>query len=195
MPDPDLITYTRWLTVFTGVLAVATIILAVFTIGLWWSGKDTATRQLRAYLGVFGGEMKIVNLIEGGLGLVVHVEFRNFGQTPAYDLTTWSAPPVVDASNAVPFTDPEPPENAEGRSIAFRDAGVNITRTIAISQADIDAVRAGTQRVFFWGAVSYEDAFGKRRSFSFKMVNGERVFGQPWEGWALAPHRLGYEAN
>src|SRR5689334_13527367 len=62
--------------------------------------NSTANRQLRAYVSVVSGSMMVVQLKDGGLGITVHVELKNSGQTPGYKFLTWMKPPLILDSEA-----------------------------------------------------------------------------------------------
>ena len=77
-----------WSTAF---LAVVTAILAIFTAFLWGATRklvvganDTAERQLRAYINIAEG--KVMNFIDPENG-TFHIIFKNFGQTPAHNVS------------------------------------------------------------------------------------------------------------
>src|SRR5437870_3357120 len=77
-------TYTFWLVCFTAVLAIATIVLAAFTIDLAFTSRKTAKRQLRAYVAA-----RAISVFGFGPNIPVRIMFRmtNHGQTPAYDVS------------------------------------------------------------------------------------------------------------
>ena len=98
-----------WIAVSTFLLFVATTALACFTYFLWRStGKlvegadETAKQQLRAYIFIHDNRMEF----KGKIGNF-HIIFKNCGQTPAYNVTTYMRifledyPLVVDLPPAV----------------------------------------------------------------------------------------------
>ncbi|MGZ9088208.1 MAG: hypothetical protein ACXW3Q_05690 [Rhodoplanes sp.] len=65
-------------------IAFFTVILAFATLFLWWSTRELVReteahgeRQLRAYVSLEKGAVQVVNLAEGGIGLMVQVELKN----------------------------------------------------------------------------------------------------------------------
>jgi hypothetical protein len=68
-------------------VAVGTLILAGFAILQWRETRKTAQRQLRAY--VLNSRAVISNIVVGG-DPQVEVEIKNWGQTPAYEVTATS---------------------------------------------------------------------------------------------------------
>jgi len=98
----------RRITTATVALAWITLALAVFTAGLWLAtyglvkgAKETAERELRAYIGVeniflrgptlshLGANPKLPD-IAATPDDRVFVRIRNFGRTPAYDTKIWT---------------------------------------------------------------------------------------------------------
>lgn len=91
--DRRLVDLTNDVAIFTGGLFAATIALFLATCALWWStrrlvkgAEDTAKRQLRAYIHVPSTELTIHPEEIGGW--TANVTIKNFGQTPAYNMTT-----------------------------------------------------------------------------------------------------------
>ncbi len=73
-----------------GIIAGFTIILAFATIFLWAAtrdlvkdGRETAKRQLRAYIGVHKMKATIESIEGSDVKVVVSIILKNFGQTPA----------------------------------------------------------------------------------------------------------------
>lgn len=162
--------------------------------------KDTAERQLRAYVCLHSGSITW----DGLYSVVGHATFKNSGQTPGFGFSTWSKVTIADL-DATPFVEtPTPDERAvEGRSIIAPQGDAHINRPMRPVPVldDFTAVEGGTKAIFFWGRVDYVDAFRAPRHFIFRC----RVTGRPQQrvqsgqeihmGWALAPHTAGYEAN
>ena len=192
-------TSTIVIALFTLALFVATLLLWVAIRNLVEGSSDTSERQLRAYVTLAGGQMRIVNLTGGGLGVSIDIELKNSGQTPAYGFTTWVRPPEVHDKDAVPFGPPTPLSERTGSSIV--GSGANVTVNYTIPLTDQDAINNGSKRIFVWGGADYTDAFGVARYFHFRSASGPSIVNVDatgrinWQGWSLQPHRLGYEAN
>lgn len=152
-------------------------------------------RQLRAYISILGGSITYVNLIEGGSGLHVNIDFKNFGQTPAYKMSSWIKEPKILESSAIPFTEPTPLEDRMGESITGPTAAFNIHWTLQVTEEDISSLNNGSKKIFVWGGVDFIDAFGRKRHFIFRMTNDGRKILKPGDCFALRPHKLGYDAN
>jgi len=188
MNEPGAVCLRSWLGVVGPLVAVAALLVALRQFGL---SRDTAERQLRAYIGVAKGSFRLVNVNGGGVGVLVHVQLVNSGKTPAYDFTTWINPPIAADSDASPFGEPLPIENRTSTSIVFADGEVDLQRAWPLAPLDLDAVRAGTRKFFVSGGADYRDAFGVRRTLKFYDVSGDEVNGV----WPLKPHKRGYVAD
>jgi hypothetical protein len=145
-----------------------------------------------AYVGVADGSFRLVNLTGGGHGIQVQLRLRNSGKSPAYDFTTWISGPVVAAASDEPFGPSRPLVERTSTSIVFADGDTHVGSTAPITPEQLQAVRAGTSKMFDWGGADYRDAFGVVRTLKFFDVNGLEV--QPG-AWPLQPHRKGYEAD
>ncbi len=181
-----------WTAICTFLMFLATLALAYIA----YNQFSTSRAQTRAYVGIDSGMIRYVNLIEGGRGLLIHIEIRNFGQTPGYKLTSWLAPPQILPADQVPFGPPTPIEDRGGSSMIGPHSNVNREWTIPVSEQELEALKTGQQKLFVWGGVDFLDAFGEPRHFIFKMVNGNaNLVRAPGDVMPLQPHKLGYEAN
>jgi hypothetical protein len=185
---------TALLAVFTIVLAIATVFLWRATRDLVHDAQDKGERQLRAYVTIDAGAV-IQTLVNNGPGFLVQVNMKNYGNTPAYNFTTWIMPPEILDVNALPFGPPRPFEERTGQSIIGPQASATIRWFAMMSPEQLASVRARQNGIFIWGGADYKDAFGNPRKFIFRcMITGEQTESNG-TGWGLAPHRLGYEAN
>jgi hypothetical protein len=182
------------------IIVLFTAILALATGLLWWStrslvldARDTAQRQLRAYVGPFSMEMEVYPYEKGGFVAMVHADLRNFGQTPAYDVrhSSWCK---FDDPNALPFNDVQDPAVWPKAGIAYPDAGLHIRLPCFLSEQQVQELRDRKKIVFFWGTVNYEDGFRKPHYFRFRLVSQERTLDKG-EVYRMGPHALGYEAD
>ena len=82
-------------------LVFATVLLAVFAFWQGWISRDTARRQLRAYVCIYGGSI-ILRQAAQQIFLEGYVTLKNFGDTPAYDHSCWIRIDLRDA-NDPPF--------------------------------------------------------------------------------------------
>jgi hypothetical protein len=150
----------------------------------------------RAYVGLENANMRYVSLIEGGRGFMISLKLKNFGQTPGYRLTSWLKPPVIRPPDAVPFGPPTPIGERGGNSMIGPQGEANMFWTIPVSDAQLAGIKAGTLKIFVWGGVDYEDAFGVDRHFIFRAVNSNAaMINAPGDQMLLEPHAMGYSAN
>jgi hypothetical protein len=177
---------------FTTGLAIATFALYVATKNLVAGADDTGQRQLRSYIGLHSSESTVYPYENGGYAFIAHAELRNYGQTPAYDLTVKSNV-KIDVPENVPFDDlPGLPTGVP--SIAFKDVGFHVNIGWPISEEDKNSLFQRKKVFFFWGRVEYKDAFDKRHHFAFRLVSGHMAVGGGG-GFTMSPHGHGYEAD
>lgn len=140
-------------------LALITAILAFFTYRLWSATKETAKRQLRAY--VF---MKLEDgakmLYDANGCLTAPLIIKNFGQTPAYDFISWLHIGLYKFPLDTKLDQPSYLPTASKAPIAPSD----IFRQYAIlpaqlNDAEVEAIRNKTASIFVCGEVIYHDAF------------------------------------
>ena len=184
-PEQAIANYTFWLTFFTAILGIATVWLAIYTTHLALGAKDTATRQLRAYICDVSG----MAVLESGMIKVV-IDLKNSGQTPAYDVEVYCDPPVITQQNARPFD--QACKFAPVKTIIGAGSEFQLTRFVTqITADDLYSIKNGICALFVWGRVNYTDAFKKRRHFVFRCI----ATGPTRDGWKLIPHQDGYEAD
>jgi hypothetical protein len=177
---------------FTICLAFATVFLYFATKNLVDGADDTAQRQLRAYIGLHGMETTVYPFEKGGYAFIAHAELRNYGQTPAYDLTVKSNV-KIDTLENVPFDDLPGLERGVP-SIAFRDVGFHVNVGWPISEEDKIALYERKKVFFFWGKVDYRDAFNKWHHFTFRLVSGQIATGTGGV-YTMGPYGTGYVAD
>lgn len=174
-------------------------LLSLATFGLWYAtwrlvkGADqNAERQLRAYVSLVGGGM-VHATVDNQPGYLVQVELKNGGTTPGYEFTTWIMPPRILAVSEIPFGPSRPESDRTGKSIIAPSTSAWINHYAIWNPGELEDVRDRKRAIFIWGGANYKDAFGRSRRFIFRlMITG--LEGAP-NGWALAPHPLGYEAD
>jgi hypothetical protein len=186
--------YTFWLVCFTGVLAVATILLAMFTIDLAITSRRTGKRQLRAYVAA-----RAITVSGFGPGIPVGIRFRmtNHGQTPAYDVSHASAIEILphplppNFQLAIP-TIPTPSSFVLHPNASF-DAAIVALAPFNAVQIDMATKNEGF-RIYLYGTVTYRDAFDEKRetTFCLSVVPSENLLaishGPPFRLVELAFH-------
>lgn len=164
------------------IIALFTVILGFATWLLYWAtralvkGAERASqRQLRAYISVVSGGMKIQN------GLVLHISarFKNSGQTPMYRFTNHVRAGTRNLTQALgPFLPPTIPTKGSvsdigpGTEFVLSDS-VDLTNKPSVAALVLAGFRDGSCAAFLWGRMDYVDAFDVPRfmDFRFKVVD------------------------
>jgi hypothetical protein len=178
---------TFWVAFFTFVLAASTIGLWIVAICTLRHGRETAERQLRAYISVDGGSARIVetigtNFVEG------FVSLKNSGQTPAYNCKSWVRIEIGTTSHP-PF---DQKSFGRGGVIIGPGTAFNLPVHWQLNPADLAALRAETKRIYIWGETEYDDIFGHNRFLRFYQQNGKEI---PGKGWPLETADRPHEWN
>jgi hypothetical protein len=159
--------YTWWLTWLTGILAGSTVGLWGVTYFTLRHGRETAERQLRAYLSI---ERSIRQ--DGEIQLPIFgITFKNCGQTPAYAGTFWvdiQIHPMPLKAELIP-TDRKmigtfilPPTNT------FSVDQLNDDSVASLTEPQIPEFREGNLAYYVFGRLDFIDAFGKARWLKFR---------------------------
>lgn len=160
--------YTKWLMVYTGVMAFATIGLGIATLGLYWSGEDTAQRELRAYL---WGHTTPLPKIDGQFS--IHTKIKNSGRTPAYEVHSWTFTDVLPRPlpEGHQFEKGTPPRDYP-RFVVNPESehGMNTMREKPFDQTEIASIMAGANEIYYWGEILYRDAFNHNRYCRFRLA-------------------------
>ena len=166
-----------WISGISGLLVLGALFLAFQSNRI---ARDTAKRQLRAYVGIERVDAGVLSL---GKTFEVKIKYGNQGQTPAISVA------VVGFINAVDL----PVDEASLDAIQAQDAeyllpsnkivgpGVKITKTIT-SEVEVcpylvEQLETEASVLLCMGTISYEDVFGSRHSTNFRLKYGnDRVF-------------------
>jgi hypothetical protein len=145
-------------------------------------------RQLRAYLFIDSGAIEIRRTEQGRMFLTAFIQFKNFGQTPAYNVTQWVRMDILEK-------EPEEYLSADGHTSAAVGPGAVTTSPVnqgPVTKSDIDDINGQRKIVSIWGEITYRDAFRKKRYFRFYSRSGEPI---PDRGWQLIKADKPDEAN
>jgi len=187
-----------WLNILTGILATSTAALAIitgflvsYTKKLWGAtkslmegAKDTAERQLRAYMGIESASATF-----SVSSLIVHVAIKNSGQTPAYKIRVWNKLCVFDPANAPVFLKGDSTDN-----YSMLGAGVPLVLTADLrdlQKPDMVSIGDGTRPTYIWGEIAYRDVFKIERNTTFRLSIRRKPGGE----WYLRPTDDGNEAD
>jgi hypothetical protein len=133
--------------------------------------RDTAQRQLRAYICVDAAMLKFTGTGDNE-SFEVQVDIKNSGQTPAYDLHLWAHVWVEQYPLKVDL--PEPPQDFRMSSSIIAPGG----KTIMVSgpgqsiHAPIVTLGNPSRTVYAYGKICYRDAFGKNRTTRYRFFYG-----------------------
>lgn len=154
--------WAKWGTWISGVGLIAVAIAIFLTIQFNRIARDTAKRQLRAYMSI---EPKGI-LEAGDDGIAQAVVFmHNTGQTPAYNVQLFSWFKVVDDPLAFSPKDDDPkekPRDYERDSSIASGSGSHVYCGMAFSptKAAMTAVSKKQMAIIQYGVVTYDDTFG-----------------------------------
>ena len=157
------------------IIPAIALILALSMIFLWFATRDLVARtqdfskmQLRAYLGP--SEIFTTNVTVGERP-VVEATIRNFGQTPAYRVRYSSDAKLMDTTDErferIAY------EAGEKTVNPGRDGFIIKSRVVeALTEEDMSKIRLGTASIYFYGLITYRDAFGRSRKTQFRFQHG-----------------------
>ncbi len=155
--------WSAWaVALFTLVLAVATFLLWRSTEALANEARNTARRQLRAY--VFPVQLEKA----AGTSTEVTVAVKNFGSTPAYGLASAArAELTVSEDYLTPIDD-------AGHSLGILAPGsiteVKCREQIAIPNGPLADLDTAKTELYVHGLIAYTDTFGQKHWSRFRQV-------------------------
>ena len=192
------------LTFITAVIALANIVLVR-------DARKAHRMDLRAYITAVGGTIEIIPNNENQQLFKVQaiMLLKNQGRTPAYSFRTY--PKISCGSKETPDFNSNPPAPADlNSSIIGSGESVNASLTYdIITKEELIDLWSGKNAVFLSIRAEYKDAFGKKRFFLARCINGStttfrsgKIVGR-YEGvevrahsrWDISPHKLGYEGD
>jgi hypothetical protein len=142
---------------------------------------DTEQRQLRAYV-MIQSEMELA--ISDTNIIAVLLKVKNFGLTPAFKVKHWTCLAtrdfvIKDASIIEPTDLPDWDDTKLGAGVVPPGDNFNVTdvhfcdgqKLIApvLSPEDHKAIIGNTKALYLYGAITYEDAFGKPHFTKFRL--------------------------
>ena len=177
----------EWVIVY--ITAAYTIVSLAALITILWQvvvTKDTARRQLRAYVlverGIIGnvanpipgpGEKieTVARILLPTAGPSAQITIKNTGQTPAYELVHWGRICIQE----FPLTSQLPPmPTPEAKFWTVMGPGIAEVKTLRLPKAldsnQIQGLRDGTMAIYCHGEVVYRDAFKKKRVTKYRCM-------------------------
>jgi hypothetical protein len=170
---PTLVSLYCWLSHTTSeqVTAAATALLAIITGLLGWLALQqgrTARAQLRAY--VFSLRPQITQL-KYGFTVEITVPYKNFGQTPAYDVVARSWMAVLPPELPPNFSFEKPPDPKPPMTTILPPGEGYRVRTGSsrpVAHDEVDTIKSAKDlRLYVYGNIDYVDAFGLGRTTEF----------------------------
>ncbi len=137
--------------------------------------KDTAQRQLRAYVGI---ESITINKFGDSDVPEVHIIFKNTGLTPAYINIKTTRTAILMREFPISGDFPDfPPINSSIQSSQSVIGAGGVVQSIAptarpLSDAENSSVRDGTGAIYVFGEITYKDVFGISRFTKFRLYYG-----------------------
>lgn len=130
--------------------------------------EDTAKRQLRAYICVTASRVRIGE--EGSLE--AHIFFKNGGQTPAYDVRSWSFPLAEGYPLTYNLGIPPPELPMAVGIIPSKEKQITVAVPIVLRPPDIGRLCNRDFAFYVTGEVNYSDIFGERHILKYRLVFG-----------------------
>jgi hypothetical protein len=165
--------------------ACSACVAALFLSYQGWVARDTAKRQLRAYVLVSQSDATI----SAPNNAQIRVQLKNFGLTPAYKLSGWSCMIVgrfskdVVGNVGLETNFPVPPFNekqAQNTVLAPQDSeevflfphfcNGGLEEVRSITRDEISRIQNGTAAIYLYGEHHYFDAFGNRHFLKYRVV-------------------------
>ena len=173
---------------FTGVLALFTLGLIVVGVRQEFHLRDTARKELRAYIGVIQGSMVWTERNNLGRHIDIHLRLENTGKTMAKKAVLWVNGGVRKSKDSAgPF-----PESKETEEVVFMPGAYwNKHLNVSITSEELDKLMWGGWVVFAWGRITYEDIYGKPHQTDFRFFNCERREAT----WDVCPDGRGISAT
>jgi hypothetical protein len=161
-------------------LSIVTLMLWGATVGLVRSANRTAETQLRAYFDLTSAT--VMDFVEGGHPNVL-IEFKNVGQTPAFDV-------VCKLSTQIRPIDDEPPAvDIDLRSATASKGTIGRDGTLTthlecstLTKHFFTAVKDGEAALFAYGIIRYRDIYARNRYLRFRMALLEQNLSPEGEG-------------
>jgi hypothetical protein len=158
---------TCWSLIMSNAIAICTMLIAAAAIIQLFIMRNTAKRQLRAYVGISG----ISGQPQGAETIEVTIKFKNFGQTPAYNLKSFIDDRVARHPLNEKLKDASYGKDSSKVAV-FPQTEYIVHRTV---HTNLRLLKEDFGKaLFIYGEVIYEDAFGNRRWTRYRSYLQER---------------------
>lgn len=166
-----------------------TVALVVATGGLVYYARDTARKELRAYVGV--EHVTIQDKFRGGPPGFGKFTIRNFGKTMAKDTQIWIVGTLKTVGEMTDF----PLSDRRSKQVVMPNEPIGFDESIEIEAGDIQLFDQGIGYVYLWGRIEYSDVFGEPHWTTFRFVNYKRWISLDMTGWDLKTCDEGNDAT
>jgi hypothetical protein len=148
------------------VIATFTVVLAIIGLGALHVASDTERRQLRAYMVL---DSVSITRLEVGKTIEVEVIMKNTGQTPAYNISGYTA----IMYDRFPLGRPFPPVENDNINTTISGSGGLVRGKVptlhALTDETLAAFNAGTMATYVSGKITYIDAFGDHHFLKYRL--------------------------
>jgi len=132
------------------------------------TAKQTAERQLRAYINLESAHLMLGEDTMSGQRVVLDIVFRNFGETPARTVRLQALEYFVSQSLPSPLIQHHGTVGPTGK--------VMIRETFDFTEEMIDRMRLEAPQVTIEGEIRYRTAFGQDALTEFRLYNAQPIF-------------------
>jgi hypothetical protein len=149
-------------------LVVSILALAAVSYQAWVS-RDTARRQLRAYVCVTSGEIAFVNPNEP----TIEIRLKNCGLTPAYAVKMWVG--LIITAHPLSVDLDRPPAGFTMNQSVLAPEGIELMHPIfdkPIPPFLLATLGSPQTTLYVYGQITYKDAFKRARFTDFRMLYG-----------------------
>jgi hypothetical protein len=168
-----------------------TLIAAAFAAGFTgytaWLAKDTATRQLRAYVTVKNVQLKCPeckSLHDKTSARFAVLHLQNGGQTPAYQLRTEAGAAAWSNNGS---KKPMLLEIIGGQYSLAKDQSIEVGQEVNLSEVEQATTGENPPGFVIYGQVDYFDIYQRPRRTPFCFVHTGRYFVNCWEKRSSVP--------
>jgi len=168
---------TWWMMIITAVNVCVTIIFAYVAFGQWRHSERSVQVAEAAY--IISHKMGLKKSNEGIHGL--EHELKNTGNTPAYDIRIFGHLDykpmafIFTQSEAIETVVHQPTPSMLGRDEVGNNTLGFYSETVSIDDYEIKA--AQDEFLHYWGVITYQDVFGRKRWMEFCYVRHEDTRG------------------
>ncbi len=171
---------------FTGLLVLVTLILATVAGYQAWVSRNTAIRELRAYMSI---ELLIDDPRTGPFSEITETYIagpkftvKNGGKTPAHKCNIWLMGGVGPNAPEESYFVIKKLADMINTTIPAGSFHVLDPDGLSLETGQLGAIKAQRAKVYYWGIIRYRDSFKKDRWTRFRMESE----------WALDPSIAGY---